>query len=276
MTRLRLALRRRHPRSSPWVRPAFVLIELLVVVAIILILGSLLLGGLSHVKARGQRTECLSNLRQIGLAWQKHATDNDDRLVLNYRPLPASNSPPPLPWVQGDYHYSYGTVTNPAYLTDPQLAAFARTIPSARVYRCPSVRHDVQGEPVSRSFGLNQYMGAGGASDTDTNYTVFTRLHDVVTPVQTFTFLDLNPYTICSSMARVPMDTNQATGYFHLPSFLHGGRATMAFTDGHVDFYGVRDKDSLRTYPVDWLPDHDFSMTNADILALRELTTFPK
>jgi len=44
--------------------------------------------------------------------------------------------------------------------------------------------------------------------------------------------------------------------------------------DGHADFYGVRDKDTLRTYPVDWLPDHDFSTTNADVLALRELTTF--
>ena len=185
----------------------------------------------------------------------------------------ATNAPP-LPWVQGDYHYTYATVTNPAFLTDPQLAAFAGAVPNPRIYRCPSVRHDVQGEPLSRSYGLNQYMGAGAASDTAPGYTVFNRLHDVTMPVQMFTFLDLNPYTICSSMARVPMDTNQATGYFHMPSFLHGGRATMAFVDGHADFYGVRDKDTLRTYPVDWLPDHDFSTTNADVLALRELTTF--
>ena len=264
-------------RASTWPagRRAFVLIELLIVVAIILLLIFLLLGGLSHVKARGQRTECLSNLRQIALAWQKHATDHDDRLVLNYRPMLATNAPP-LPWVQGDYHYTYATVTNPAFMTDPQLAAFAGAVPNPRVYRCPSVRHDVQGEPLSRSYGLNQYMGAGAASDTAPGYTVFNRLHDVIMPVQTFTFLDLNPFTICSSMARVPMDTNQATGYFHMPSFLHGGRATMAFVDGHADFYGVRDKDTLRTYPVDWLPDHDFSTTNADVLALRELTTFAR
>ncbi len=268
-------MRERLPTVRP-PGPAFVLIELLIVIAIILVLIALLLGGLTHVKARGQRTACLSNLRQIALAWQKYATDHDDHLVLNYRPMLATNSPPPLPWVQGDYHYTYATVTNPTFLTDPQLAAFAGAVPNPRVYRCPSVRHDVQGQPLSRSYGLNQYMGAGAASDTAPDYTTFTRLHDVVTPVQTFTFLDLNPYTICSSMARVPMDTNQATGYFHMPSFLHGGRATMAFVDGHADFYGVRDKDTLRTYPVDWLPDHDFATTNADILALRELTTFPK
>jgi len=55
------------PSHTPLAR-AFVLIELLIVVAIILLLLTLLLGGLSHVKTRGQRTACLSNLRQIALA----------------------------------------------------------------------------------------------------------------------------------------------------------------------------------------------------------------
>ncbi|MFM8471218.1 MAG: hypothetical protein ACKODH_14875 [Limisphaerales bacterium] len=255
---------------------AFALIELLIVIVILLVLLSLLLGGLSHMKGRAQRAECQSNLRQIMLAWQKHASDNDDRLVLNYRPQTATNNTGELPWVQGDYHYTYGSVTNQSFLTDPKLAAFAGTIPNPRVYRCPAVRHDVQGQPLTRSFGLNQYVGAGNNSETLPDYAAFARQHDVPGPAQTFTFLELNPYTICTSMTRVPMDTNQPTGYFHMPSFLHGGRAAMAFTDGHIDLYGVRDKDTLRTYQVDWLPDHDFAMTNADVLALRDLTTYQK
>ena len=263
-------------RVSALGRHAFVVLELLVVIVIIVILVSLLIGGIVHVKTRAQRAECINNLRQITLAWQKHASDNDDQLVLNYRPQAATNSPGELPWVQGDYHYAYASVTNTDFLIDPKLAAFAGTIPNPRVYRCPAVRHDVQGVPLTRSFGLNQYMGAGADSETLTNYTAFTRMHDVPLPAQTFTFLELNPYTICTSMARVATDTNQPMGYFHMPSFLHGGRAAMAFTDGHVDLYGVRDKDTLRTYPVDWLPDHDFAMTNADVLAIRELATFPQ
>ena len=262
---------RGRPRSV-----AFVLVELLVVIAIILVLLSLLLGGISHVKTRAQRAECISNLRQITLAWQKHASDNDDKLVLNYRPQTATNNTGELPWVQGDYHYTYDSVTNSQFLTDPKLAAFAGTIPNPRVYRCPAVRHDVQGVPITRSFGLNQYMGAGNQSETLPDYAAFTRQHDVPQPAQTFTYLELNPYTICTSMVRVPMDTNQPTGYFHMPSFLHGARAAMAFTDGHIDLYAVRDKDTLRTYQVDWLPDHDFSMTNADVLAIRDMATYPK
>jgi len=255
---------------------AFALLELLVVIAIIAVLLSLLLGGLQQAKARAQRTECLGNLRQITLAWLKHASDNDDRLVLNYLPLLATNNPARLPWIQGDYHYAYASVTNPAFLTDPKLAAFAPTLPNPRVYRCPAVSHNVSGKSLTRSFGLNQYMGAGSRSETLPAYATFTRLNDIPQLAQTFTFLELNPHTICTSMARVPMDTNQATGYFHLPSFLHGGRAAMAFADGHIDAYGVRDKDTLRTYGVDWLPDHDIAMTNADVLAIRAQTTYLK
>ncbi len=267
----------RPPHLQPVTRTghAFALPELLMVVAILGIIASLMVSGLNSAKARAQRVECASNLRQIMLAWQKHYTDNDDQLVVNYRPQSAANVPP-APWVSGDYHYSYDSVTNFTYLTDPKLAAFAGTIPNTRVYRCPSARQLIQGKPLTRSYGLNQYMGAGSQSSALPGYTAFTRVHDVIPPAQMFTFLELNPNTICTSMVRVPMDTNAATGYFHLPSSAHGGRVAVAFADGHIDAYALRDKDSYRTYQVDWLPDHDIAMTNADVLAIREMASYPK
>lgn len=255
--------------------PAFALPELLVVITILMVLASLAVSGLKRAKASAQRTECIGNLRQVMLAWQKHYTENDDQLVLNYRPQSAAHMPP-APWVSGDYHYTYDSVTNAGYLTDPRLAAFAGSIPNTRVYRCPSARQLIQGKPLTRSYGLNQYMGAGSHSSALPGYTVFTRVHDVVPPAQMFTFLELNPNTICTSMVRVPMDTNLAAGYFHLPSSAHGGRVAVAFADGHIDAYGLRDKDSYRTYQVDWLPDHDIAMTNADVLAIREMASYPK
>ena len=65
---------RRTPSS------AFSLIELLVVIAIIAILVALLMPALGAAKARALRVTCLSNLRQIGLAVQMYADDNDDSL----------------------------------------------------------------------------------------------------------------------------------------------------------------------------------------------------
>jgi prepilin-type N-terminal cleavage/methylation domain-containing protein/prepilin-type processing-associated H-X9-DG protein len=67
-----------RPSSLIRNRQGFTLIELLVVIAIIAILAAILFPVFAQAKAAALKTSCLSNVRQLGMAFLMYENDNDD------------------------------------------------------------------------------------------------------------------------------------------------------------------------------------------------------
>src|SRR5262245_7198372 len=75
-------MQRTSPRlCSRQSRPGFTLIELLVVIAIIAILAAMLLPALARAKCKGLGISCMSNTRQVSIAWITYTIDNNEYLL---------------------------------------------------------------------------------------------------------------------------------------------------------------------------------------------------
>lgn len=68
--------------QQPGERRAFTLIELLIVISIISILAAILFPVFSRARENARRSSCLSNVRQIGMAFQQYFQDYDEQFPI--------------------------------------------------------------------------------------------------------------------------------------------------------------------------------------------------
>ncbi len=98
--------------SSKGRRSGFTLIELLVVIAIIAILAAILFPVFAQARAKARAASCVSNEKQIGLAFMMYIQDYDE-LFPYCDPFVGNNFTPPYPITAPDGRQYAGVVTWP-------------------------------------------------------------------------------------------------------------------------------------------------------------------
>ncbi len=194
----------------------FTLVELLVVVAIVAILASILMPVFAQAKSAAQSTVCLSNLKQLGLAFHLYAGDSDEVAV------PA-------------FYYSSDFTTETAWdfvsvvgADGGQLGLLGRYTRTGQLTRCPSFSGESWGRPTTGYAYNTTYLGGDPFLGV-----LPAALGAVADPSGTVAFADAgfgDPVAACNYL-RAPSDPLFAAGTVH---FRHHGSANTVWADGHA------------------------------------------
>ncbi len=151
-----------HPFRSSFARRsyvAFTLIELLVVIAVIAILAAILFPVFARAREKARQTSCLSNMRQLGVAFQMYTQDYDEA-------LPNSTDGTPGAGQRGAWNYYTvfpANINSNSYdVMQGGLYAYAK---NKQIYICPS---DSQGRQSGNSYAANSCVFQGSAIGFET------------------------------------------------------------------------------------------------------------
>jgi prepilin-type N-terminal cleavage/methylation domain-containing protein/prepilin-type processing-associated H-X9-DG protein len=262
-------------RQSRRISEGFTLIELLVVIAIIGILAGMLLPALNKARSQATSAQCVSNLRQWGLAATMYFDDANQYIPLDEYDSGGGNDMPSWSDVTSASSTSCWYNLLPRYVQKPGMSAFHSfsgfdyLYHTKNIMECPAVNWAVMPSPTLRPYfsyafnsKLNQTMttlttvnqidqGTSGPNNSNhrlvDNTTVALMLDTIALPSEPKAF------------ATQGTKYGSPHSYTTRISARHNGFCNIVFFDGHVETVPLAQLldssgKNIKTSPVIWDP----------------------